>query len=120
MVSLYKASEVEVKGRFGYGVKYVAEVVFRAKPENGMFIHVRIPKGMKTSPHSHEILEEVFVAIDSTHMGVGNELFQLDEGDVVVVEAGEEDWFEAPEEHDVRVIAIKFPNIEDDKVEHGD
>ncbi|MHA1961853.1 MAG: cupin domain-containing protein [Candidatus Thorarchaeota archaeon] len=120
MVRLYKASEVEIRGRFGYGVKYVAEVAFREKPENGMFIHVRIPRGMKTGPHSHKILEEVFVAIDSTQMGVGNELLQLEEGDVVLVEPGEPHWFEAPEEHDVRVIAIKFPNIEDDKVESGD
>ncbi|UCE09420.1 MAG: cupin domain-containing protein [Candidatus Thorarchaeota archaeon] len=120
MVRHYKASDVELRGRLGYGVRYVAEVAFRESTENGMFIHVKIPGGMITSPHSHEILEEVFVAIDTTVMGVGSEVLQLEEGDVVLVEPGEPHWFEAPEEHDVRVIAIKFPNIDDDKVEHPD
>jgi len=36
---------------------------------------------------------------------------------VVVVEPGEAHWFETSEEHDVRVVAMKFPNLKKDKVE---
>ncbi|MFX1415853.1 MAG: cupin domain-containing protein, partial [Promethearchaeota archaeon] len=78
---------------------------------------VKIPPEMKTSPHSHGVLAEVFAVIGKTKMGVADTLYDLDEGDVVVVEPGESHWFETPTGPDVVLIAIKMPNLKDDKIE---
>jgi mannose-6-phosphate isomerase-like protein (cupin superfamily) len=119
MVKVYKASDCELVGMAGYGRKYVADVTFKRKLDTAGFIWVRVPGGMKTDPHLHEKLEETFVILDETNMGVGETVYHFSEGDVVVVEPGEAHWFETSEDHDVRFIAIKFPNLKDDKVEPG-
>lgn len=117
VVKVYRASETELVGMAGYGRKYVADVRFRRKLDTAGFIWVKIPGGMKTDAHKHERLEEAFFFVDSAKMGVGDQILQVNEGDVVVVEPGEAHWFETEEDHDVRVVAIKFPNLKTDKVE---
>jgi mannose-6-phosphate isomerase-like protein (cupin superfamily) len=117
MVKVYRASDSELVGMGGYGRKYVADLKFRRKLDTAGFIWVKIPGGMKTDPHLHKELEEAFFFVDSTKMGVGNQLLEVNEGDVVVVEPGEAHWFETAEDHDARVVAIKFPNLKTDKVE---
>jgi quercetin dioxygenase-like cupin family protein len=130
LVKVWRASDAKMIGMAGYGRKYVADVEFKESLKNGGFIYVKIPGGMKTHSHAHEILEEVFIIMNRTKMGVGGQLLDVDEGDVVLVEpgeahwfetpegddAGEAHWFETPEGDDVVVIAIKFPNLKDDKM----
>lgn len=117
MVKVWRASDVEMIGLAGYGRKYVADVEFKESLQNGGFIYVRIPGGMQTDPHTHGTLEEVFIIMNKTKMGVGNHILDVDEGDVVLVEPREPHWFETPEGADVVVIAIKFPNLKNDKVQ---
>jgi mannose-6-phosphate isomerase-like protein (cupin superfamily) len=117
MVKLYRASEVNLKGRAGYGVKYIADIDFTNPIESAGFILVKIPPGMKTTPHAHGKLEEAFMIMNSTKMGVDETLYALDEGDVVLVEPGERHWFETPDGGDVTIIAVKMPNLKDDKIE---
>ena len=116
LVKVWRASDVKMIGMAGYGRKYVADVEFKESLKNGGFIYVKIPGGMKTHPHAHEILEEVFIIMNKTKMGVGDQLLDVDQGDVVLVEPREAHWFETPEGNDVVVIAIKFPNLKDDKM----
>ena len=116
LVKVWRASDAKMIGMAGYGRKYVADVEFKESLKNGGFIYVKIPGGMKTHSHAHEILEEVFIIMNRTKMGVGGQLLDVDEGDVVLVEPGEAHWFETPEGDDVVVIAIKFPNLKDDKM----
>ncbi|MHA2193179.1 MAG: cupin domain-containing protein [Candidatus Thorarchaeota archaeon] len=117
MVKVYRASETTLKGRAGYGVKYVADIGFGNPIESAGFILVKIPPQMKTTPHAHGKLDEAFVIMNPTKMGVDETLYDLDEGDVVLVEPGEWHWFETPEGEDVSIIAVKLPNLKDDKIE---
>ncbi|MHA2380346.1 MAG: cupin domain-containing protein [Candidatus Thorarchaeota archaeon] len=117
MVKIYRVSETELKGRLGYGVRYVADLVFKEPLDSAGFIIVKIPPEMKTFPHSHGVLSEAFVIMSKTKMGVAETLYDLNEGDVVVVEPGEFHWFETPPGTDVNVIAVKMPNLKDDKIE---
>lgn len=117
LVKVWRASDVEMIGLAGYGRKYVADVEFKKPLQNGGFIYVRIPGGMKTDPHAHGTLEEIFIIMNKTKMGVGDQLLDVDEGDVVLVEPGEAHWFETPDGVDVVIIAIKFPNLKDDKIQ---
>jgi mannose-6-phosphate isomerase-like protein (cupin superfamily) len=116
LVKVWRASDVEMIGLAGYGRKYVADIKFKESLQNGGFIYVKIPGGMKTDPHAHGTLEEVFIIMNKTKMGVGDQLLDVDEGDVVLVEPEEAHWFETPEGDDVVIIAIKFPNLKDDKM----
>lgn len=116
MVKVWRASDAKMIGMAGYGRKYVADVEFKGSLKNGGFIYVKIPGGMNTHPHAHGILEEVFIIMNKTKMGVGGQLLDVDHGDVVLVEPGETHWFETPEGDDVVVIAIKFPNLKDDRM----
>lgn len=116
MVKVYRASEVELKGRAGYGVKYVADIALTNPIESAGFILVRIPPEMKTTPHAHGKLDEAFMIMNPTRMGVDETLFDLDEGDVVLVEPGERHWFETPNGGDVIILAVKLPDLKDDKI----
>ncbi|MFW9803308.1 MAG: cupin domain-containing protein [Candidatus Thorarchaeota archaeon] len=117
MVKVYRASEVDLKGRAGYGVKYVADIGFTSPIENAGFILVKIPPDKKTTPHAHGYLEEAFVIMNPTRMGVDETLYDLNEGDVVLVQPGERHWFETPDGEDVTIIAVKLPNLKNDKIE---
>lgn len=116
MVKIYRSKEVELVGLASYGRKYVADVKFKVPTDSAGVIYVRIPAGYRTEPHAHMRLEELFVILNSTRMGINNDIYDLEEGDVILVEPGEPHWFETPDENDVVTIAIKFPNLKDDKV----
>ncbi|MHA1936366.1 MAG: cupin domain-containing protein [Candidatus Thorarchaeota archaeon] len=116
MVKIFRASEKEMIGLGGYGRKYVADAVFQEPFDTAGFIYVKIPPGMITDPHAHALMEEVFIIMNDTKMGIGKSVFSFEEGDVVIVEPDEAHWFIAPDTHDVVVIAIKMPNLKDDKV----
>lgn len=116
MVKVYRASECELVSSAGYGRKYLADVVFRTPPESAGFILVKISGGIETDPHAHKHLEEAFIIMNKTRMGVGDTILNLEEGDVVLAQPGEPHWFIAPDGNDVTVIAIKFPNLKQDKI----
>ncbi len=115
MVKIYRASECELIGAGGYGRKYVADIKFRAPVPTAGFIWVKIPPRTRTEPHAHQQLEEVFVTMASTVVGVGDRTYSVGEGDVVVVEPGEPHWFETGD-NEVVVIAVKCPDLKDDKI----
>ncbi|MHA2140262.1 MAG: cupin domain-containing protein [Candidatus Thorarchaeota archaeon] len=117
MVKIFKASATKLKSRAGYSVNYVADLDFGQPIESAGFILVKIPPQMKTTPHAHGKLEEAFVIMTPTRMGVDETLYDLDEGDVVLVEPGEWHWFETPKGDDVNIIAVKLPNLKGDKIE---
>ena len=117
LVKVWRASDAKMIGMAGYGRKYVADVEFKESLKNGGFIYVKISGGIKTRPHAHGILEEIFIIMNKTMMGVGDQLLDVDQGVVVLVEPVEAHWFETPSGDDVVIIAIKFPNLKDDKIQ---
>ncbi|MFW9961587.1 MAG: cupin domain-containing protein [Candidatus Thorarchaeota archaeon] len=116
MVKVYRASDAKEIARAGYSAKYVADIRFRKKIDDGGFIMVNIPAGTKTSPHIHKKLEEVFVALSSLEMHVDEIHIQLGVGDIVIAEPGESHSFSAYPLSEAKLLAIKFPNLKDDKI----
>jgi len=117
MIKVYRASDAEEMARAGYSAKYVADIVFRKKIDSSGFIMVSIPAGTGTSPHTHNELEEVFVALNSLELHVDDFTIQLEVGDIVVAEPGETHSFSAYPAIEGNVLAIKFPNLKEDKVQ---
>lgn len=115
-MKVYKKSKAQEKARSGYVASYVADIVLSAKTETAGVIIVNVQKGVKTEPHAHGVLEELFIPMNYVKIGVGDDLLELEPGDAVLVEAYEKHWFEAPSDEDVTIVAIKLPNLKDDKL----
>ncbi len=113
---VFRASDAERHGRAGYEATYIADLVLKKSAKSLGLIVVDIPKGMKTSPHLHRDLEEFFVALTPLTVEIGGESRVLDAGDVAVAEPGEAHSFRAPADIDARLLAIKAPNLKDDKI----
>ncbi len=113
---VYRISDSETKGRSGYSASYVADLTLGNPSDTVGVIEVRIPKRTKTEPHAHAVLEEAFIVMNRTRMGVGNTLLDLEAGDVVLASPGEPHWFETYDDEDVTLIALKMPNLKNDKI----
>ena len=116
MVRIYRVEDAERAQRTGYEAAYVADLSFRESLDSCGVILVNIEGSGRTSPHAHEHLEEAFIALSDLFLYIGEERLELKNGDVVIVEPGEEHSFESTIHKPVRVIALKFPNIKDDKI----
>ncbi|MFX1560285.1 MAG: cupin domain-containing protein [Promethearchaeota archaeon] len=116
MVRIYRIGEAEKAVRAGYEASYVADLIFREPLDSCGIILVDIDPDGKSSPHAHEHLEEAFIALSPLSIYVNNICHELNEGDVVLVDPGEAHSFESRTEMKGRMLAMKFPNIKDDKV----
>ena len=117
MVKIFRAADAEELARAGYSARYLADVKFRKSIEDGGFIWVTIPAGTVTAPHAHAELEEAFVALTTLSMHIDDRTLHLEPGDIVLVEPGEKHSFSASKNSESRVLAIKFPNLKNDKIE---
>jgi quercetin dioxygenase-like cupin family protein len=115
-MKVYKKSNAQEMARSGYAARYLADIVLSDKTETAGVIIVNVQKGVRTEPHAHGVLEELFIPMNNVKVGVGDALLELERGDAVLVEAYEKHWFEAPSDEDVTIIAIKLPNLKDDKL----
>jgi quercetin dioxygenase-like cupin family protein len=116
MVQIFRVASAEDTTRAGYSAKYVADISFRENLKTGGFILVTIPAGTSTSPHSHGKLEEVFIAWTSLTLHINDEIFHLNAGDIALVEPHERHSFTASPNSEAKVVAIKLPNLKDDKI----
>lgn len=115
-LEIYRANEAEPKKRVGYTATYVADIKLKQEIDTTAFIVVHIDAGARTEPHAHQSLQEAFVFLDVTEIGVDGKTYSVGPGDVVLVDPGEKHWFSAPADRNISFLAIKLPNIPDDKV----
>lgn len=116
MVRIYRAEDAERAQRAGYEATYIADLSFRESLNSCGVILVNIKGNGRSSPHAHRHLEEVFIALSDLYLYIGEERLELKSCDVVIVEPGEEHSFEPTTQKPSRVIALKLPNIKDDKI----
>ncbi len=116
MVKIFKASDSKEIQKKGYIAKYVADVKFQKSLDSGGFILVTVLAGEVSEPHAHGELEEVFVALSDLKMKIDSAEYELEKGDVVLVYPKESHSFEAYADSPASFIAIKFPNLKNDKV----
>jgi quercetin dioxygenase-like cupin family protein len=114
MVKIYRISDGNTKSRAGYTASYVADIEFRQDINTAGVIVVTIPNG-QTKPHVHNKLEELFIAGTDIEIQVNGTRYQLHKGDTVLVEPGEYHNFKTCEGKTGFLIAIKFPNLTNDK-----
>ena len=116
MVRIFRAEDSVKASKEGYEASYVADLTFGKSIDSCGVILVDIQENGKTSPHAHEHLEEVFVAMTKIRMIINDTRYDLNEGDVVIVAPNEAHSFETEQNETGRILALKFPNLKDDKV----
>jgi len=116
MVRIFRVDDSEKASRPGYKARYVADLTFRDTLDSCGVILIDIDNKGRSSPHAHGQLEEVFIAVTDVLMYIDNKRYELKSGDVAIVEPKEEHSFETQGDNQGRILALKFPNIKDDKI----
>ena len=116
MVRIYKVKDALKAKRTGYHAKYVADLEFRKPLESCGLILVDLEKNARSLPHAHELLDEIFLALTDIRIFINGTRYDLKEGDVIIAEPGEQHSFETELDTNGRILAMKFPNIKDDKI----
>ncbi|TFG34558.1 cupin domain-containing protein [Candidatus Thorarchaeota archaeon] len=116
MVDIFRVRNSEFINRNGYAASYYADIQLKRKIDSAGFIFVKIPAFTKTSSHRHEVLEEVFIALNPLKMNVNNTIIDLKIGDIVLVEPNELHSIENNSSEDAMLLAIKIPNLKNDKI----
>lgn len=115
MAHIFRVDDAELMGRNGYSARYFADVIFNQKIDSAGFILVTIPSGFQTAPHTHMALEEVFFALTPLEVIVDDSVLSLRTGDLVIVGPNEIHSFQNKTQDEGLLLAIKFPNLKDDK-----
>ncbi|MHA2061071.1 MAG: cupin domain-containing protein [Candidatus Sifarchaeia archaeon] len=77
---------------------------------------VTIPPDGIAQAHFHENTTEIFYFMGEGVIGINEEKYEVDVGDLVLVEPNEAHWVKAQSEiTPLRLLAFKFPNIPEDK-----
>ena len=116
MVQIFRTKDSVNAIRAGYEARYVADLIFRKSIDSCGVIFVDIEKNGKSTPHSHEHLEEAFIAMTDIRIFIDDTRYDLEEGDVVIAAPGEAHSFETMPNRSGRILALKFPNVKEDKV----
>ena len=115
MVRVFHIKDAAPTGRGGYSARYYADIQFRQHLETAGFIYVSIPACTQTDPHAHEELEELFIVLTPLVIVVDEKEISLSPGDLLMVEPNEFHSIRAPLNEEGKLVAIKCPNLKDDK-----
>jgi len=116
---MFRKKDADSVEQSGYTSQYYADIVFSKKVDTAGFIHVTIPPKVKTKPHAHALLQEVFIALSPLKVIVDSNEYSLGVNDLIMVDSNEYHSIENPLNQEANVIAVKFPNLKEDKVQNS-
>lgn len=115
-MKIIKLKEIPVEEKKGYSIKRLFTEVLSCNPQNVGFYETTIPKGSVCKHHYHKELDEIILFLTTAKMRVEQEIYDFETGDIVILNPSDKHEFIA-ENNEVKLIAVKLPNIPDDKVE---
>ena len=116
-MKIIRINEIPVEEREGYSIKRLCTEELLENPGNIGFYETTIPIGSTCPIHSHENLDEFIIFLTKGVMEINEEIYNFEIGDIVVLRPGDKHEFRAID-NDVKLIAIKAPNIPEDKVKY--
>ena len=114
-MKIIKLKEVPIEERGSYSIKRLFTEQLSKNPQNVGFYETTVPKGNVCGHHFHEELDEIIIFLTKAKVRVEQEIYDFESGDIIILKPGDKHEFIA-EENEVKLIAIKLPNIVDDKV----
>lgn len=114
-MKIIRLKDVPVEERGGYSIKRLFTEELSKNPDNVGFYETTIPQGSVCGHHYHEQLDEIIMFLTKAKMRVEEKVYDFEPKDIVILKPGDKHEFVA-EECELKLIAIKLPNIVDDKV----
>lgn len=115
-MKIIRLRDIPIEQKKGYSIKRLFTESLSYNPENVGFYETTVPKGSICKHHYHEKLDEIILFLTKTKMRVEKEIYNFEPGDIVIFKPRDKHEFIA-EENEIKLIAVKLPNIIDDKVE---
>ena len=116
-MKIIKYNEVpdEVRSGGAYSIKRLFTEPLSVKPDNIGFYQTTVPKGSSVAGHHHKNLDEVFYFLTKARLEIEGKMYNFEPKDMVFLKAGEKHEIYGDEEG-VVLIAIKLPDLKEDKV----
>ena len=115
-MKIIRFNEIPNEQRKGYSIKRLCTEKLNKNPENIGFYETTIPPHSKVKKHIHQNLDEVLLFLTKAKVRVDSEVHSFNPGDIMILPPDSPHEIFA-EEEEVKLIAVKLPNIVDDKVE---
>ncbi len=115
-MNIIRLKDVSAEEREGYSIKRLFIESLSCNPENVGFYETTVPKGSICKQHYHEKLDEIIMFLTKAKMKVEKDIYNFEPGDMAILKPGDKHEFIA-EENEIKLIAVKLPNIVEDKVE---
>lgn len=115
-MKVIRLREVPDEGRKGYSIKRLFTHLLTENPKNVGLYQTTIPAGSTCPNHSHAHLQEILYFLTEAKVATDSEVYSFKPGDLMILDVGEYHEIVA-EGKEVRLIAVKLPNIVEDKVE---
>lgn len=110
-----RLKEIPLEERGGYQIKRIVTEKLNFRPENVGIYQTIIPPGNKCPNHAHGQLDEILFFLTRAKVKTESAMLEFEEGDFLIISPGEFHEIIA-EEAEVRLIALKIPNIVDDRL----
>lgn len=114
-MKIIKLNDVPDEERGGYSIKRLFTEALTQNPQNVGFFETTVPKGSVCKHHYHTKQDEIIYFITKGKMRVESKFYDFEPGDLVILRPGDKHEFVA-DENEVKLIAVRLPNIVDDKV----
>jgi len=105
----------EVRGDGAYTIKRLFTEELSVSPENVGFYQTTILQDSKVAGHHHVNLDEIFYFLTYAKLEIEGKIYNFKPKDMVFLKAGEKHEIYGGEKGAV-LIAIKFPDLKEDKV----
>ena len=115
-MKIIRTKSVDIEERGGYRIRRLATETLPQNAENLGLYETIIPQGSKVGDHAHQDLKEVLLFLTECRVETDEGTCHFDAGDFLVLEAGEFHEIHA-DRGEVRLIAMKLPNLVGDRLE---
>lgn len=114
-MKIIRLKDVPIENKGVYSIKRLFTESLSKNPKNIGFYETTIQKGSVCSHHYHKNLDEFILFLTKAKMRVEDKIYDFEKGDIVILKPEDKHEFIANDK-EVKLIAIKLPNIVDDKV----
>ena len=114
-MKIIKINDVPVEDRGKYSIKRLFTEKLHHNPENVGLYETTIPPGKIVTYHYHANLDEVIIFATEGRMRIEDKIHNFSPGDLVFLDSGSAHEIYA-DEKEVKLFAIKLPDVKEDKV----
>ncbi|MBW2981171.1 cupin domain-containing protein [Candidatus Woesearchaeota archaeon] len=114
-MKIIRLKDIQKEEKNGYSIKRLFTLPLSKKPDNVGLYETTIPLGSVCGHHYHENLDEIIFFLTKGRIRSNDKIYDVEPGDLLFLYPGDKHEFIA-DDNEIRLIAIKLPNIVDDKV----